>query len=141
MESYFDLIVTAVLLLVGLVYGSKAEKKHYEDIRKREAALAWMAVRSDKIIGEEIIEGWMVSTSVVIANDFFKSFIAGIKNVFGGRLSSYESLMDRARREALLRIKEHAAKRGAREVVGLRMQFNSLDKLGVEILVSGTAVR
>ncbi|MFT6733724.1 MAG: hypothetical protein ACJAS9_001914 [Polaribacter sp.] len=38
--------------------------------------------------------------------DYFKRFLAGLRNIFGGRVVTYESLVDRARREAILRMKE-----------------------------------
>ena len=141
LSDYSDLYVLAGMLLFGLVFGSRAEKKHYKSIRLRETDLAWLAVRCDEFVTEGNQEAWMVTASVVVANDYFKNYIARIKNVFGGRLTSYESLMDRARREVVLRIKERALERGAKEVIGLDLQFNVLDKVGVEIFASATAIR
>jgi uncharacterized protein YbjQ (UPF0145 family) len=78
---------------------------------------------------------------VVIASDYFKNFTATLKNFFGGRLTSYESLMDRGRREAMLRLKEKAVAGGADEIVGLRLMMTAVDQFGIEILASGTAVK
>ena len=44
----------------------------------------------------------------------------------GGRLRSYEPLLDRARREALLRLKEEAALRGYHAVCGVRLETSRL---------------
>lgn len=48
--------------------------------------------------------------------------------------------MERARREAILRMKESAKARGAREVVGFRFEMVTIDA-GVEILAYGTALK
>ena len=45
----------------------------------------------------------------MVSVDYFKRFLAGLRMIFGGRVSSYESLLDRARREALLRMRLQAA--------------------------------
>ncbi|MGQ0547496.1 MAG: YbjQ family protein, partial [Betaproteobacteria bacterium] len=50
----------------------------------------------------------LVAGSVVIADDYFKSLLAGLYSFFGGPVRSYESLLDRARREAVLRMKAEA---------------------------------
>ena len=53
----------------------------------------------------------LVTGECVISGDYFKNFVAGLKNLFGGRLTTFESVIDRGRREAILRMREKA--RGA----------------------------
>ena len=43
----------------------------------------------------------LVAGSVVISEDYFKRIVSSLQSLFGGRLRSYESLVDRARREAV----------------------------------------
>ena len=70
-------------------------------------------------------------------------------NFFGGRLLSHESLLDRARREAILRLKEKAISQGADMVVNLQLQYLSINKEtdsqnannSVEIMAYGTALK
>jgi len=65
-------------------------------------------------------------------------------NIFGGRVSSYESLLDRGRREAILRMKESA--KGASEIVNVRIETSSISKndnrgIGsIEVYAYGTAI-
>ena len=65
-------------------------------------------------------------------------------NVFGGNVQSYETLVDRARREAVLRMKESCPH--ADQVINLRLETSSITKgkgkqVGaVEVLASGTAI-
>ena len=66
--------------------------------------------------------------------------------IVGGRVTSYENLIDRARREAVLRMKEKAKTLGANYVFNVKMETSSISKgkresIGsVEVLAYGTAV-
>ncbi|NNK94067.1 MAG: heavy metal-binding domain-containing protein, partial [Desulfobacterales bacterium] len=76
--------------------------------------------------------------------DYFKKIMATLSNIFGGQLTSYESLLDRARREAVLRLKESCPQ--ADQIINLRIETSSITKgdnkqIGcVEVLAYGTAV-
>ncbi len=48
----------------------------------------------------------MALGSVVVSVDHYKRFLAGFRMIFGGEMHSYCSLIDRGRREALLRMRE-----------------------------------
>jgi uncharacterized protein YbjQ (UPF0145 family) len=78
-----------------------------------------------------------------VSSDYFKSFVAGFRNLVGGRFRGYESLLERARREALLRLKLQAREAGASLVIGVR--FHSTRIAGsatpaVEVMAYGTAL-
>lgn len=80
--------------------------------------------------------------SVVLSHDYFKWVWAQIHNFFGGRLITYESLLDRARREAIVRLKQQAEKLGAVEILALRLVSTEIGQQGgmVEVLAYGTAI-
>ncbi len=80
---------------------------------------------------------------MVISHDYFKFVIANIQNFFGGRLTSYESIVERARREAIVRLKLEAEKMGANHIMGLRLSTTELGMQGgmVEVFAYGTAVQ
>jgi len=152
MGELLGLILFLALLLVGLLAGGWNERRHYESIRRREAALAALPVMpsAEWDADREVEAAWMVSSSVVVSVDYFKRFAMGIRNLFGGNVRSYESLLDRARREAVLRVKELCAGR-ADIIVNLRLDTSSIsgakakrdaNSIGaVEVIASGTAVR
>ena len=52
----------------------------------------------------------LVSGSVVISSDYFKTFVAGFRAFFGGRFRGYETLLERARRDALWKSFHDAAR-------------------------------
>ncbi len=141
----YDILFFIVLLSIGFVVGSIIEKKHYRSLEKREKEMKNLPLISLKkpLFSEEIKEVRLVSGSVVISIDFFKRFLAGLINFFGGNISSYETLIDRARREATLRMKESAD--GASEIINIRIETSSISKntqnIGsVEVLAYGSAV-
>ncbi|RLB65787.1 MAG: YbjQ family protein [Deltaproteobacteria bacterium] len=143
-----ELTVFLVLLALGYGAGTLAEKHHYRSINKREEQLLHLpAVTIKKLDLDEtqIERAVMVVGSVVISVDYFKRLLADLRNIFGGAVKSYESLLDRARREAILRMKEKA--HGAAMIVNVRIETSSIGKrafkgkLGsVEVIAYGTAI-
>ncbi|MBU1108419.1 MAG: YbjQ family protein [Candidatus Riflebacteria bacterium] len=148
--------IGAVLLVtVGPLYfwykvGKHFENKHFADIIEREKKMINIAFTpSDTVDPERQVEAiGMVTGQVVIGSDPFKRKIASLVNLVGGRISVFEAPLDRARREAILRMKEHALNLKADEVVNFRMETMSIcggksaEPLGiVEVIAYGTAIR
>jgi uncharacterized protein YbjQ (UPF0145 family) len=152
MENWGDLInliIFVLLIAVGYIFGSMAEKKHYKSIEKREKDLIHLpaiTARRIEINESEIEKAEMVYGSVVISTDYFKRILAGLRKIFGGRMRSYETLIDRARREAVLRMKEKAG--NANIIINMRLETSTIgDKSGkkgsvscVEAIAYGTAI-
>jgi uncharacterized protein YbjQ (UPF0145 family) len=143
-----DLIVFLGLLALGYGAGTWAEKRHYRSIFAREQAtlnLPAVTLKSVDIPDHKIRSAKMVYGSAVISVDYFKRILAGLRNVFGGRVKSYESLLDRARREALLRMKEMAG--DATVIVNVRIETSAIGKQSnrrsigcLEAIAYGTAL-
>ena len=141
-----QLILFIVLVILGYFFGTRAEKRHLESIRTREKHYQHLPTIMLKhpLDHRNIASHRLVSGSVVISIDYFKKFVASLVNLFGGRISSYESLVDRARREAILRMKEEAG--NASEIINVRIETSSISKnarqnIGaVEVLAYGTAI-
>lgn len=137
------------LLFLGYICGTLAEKKHYRSIAQRELELLDLpavSFRSVDIPDSQILEAQMVYGNAVISIDYFKRFLAGLRNIFGGTVKSYESLIDRARREAVLRMKEMAGDAGV--IVNVRIETSNIGmtagKKGmgsVEAYAYGTALK
>ncbi len=145
-----NLAIFLVLLLLGYIAGTIAEKRHYRSIIRREKELLHLPAITLKSAGVD--ENRMervafVQGSVVISQDYFKRLLAGIRNIFGGAVKSYETLLDRARREAILRMKEMAPP-GTSVIVNTRIETSTIgsrakrkNSVGsIEVLAYGTAL-
>lgn len=140
-----NIITFAILLALGYIFGTIAERRHYTSIREREEQFKNLPTIMLKkpLNPKEVKEYKLVNGSVVISIDFFKKFVAGLINFFGGNVTVYETLIDRARREAILRMKENAS--NASEIINMRIETSSISQnsqsIGsIEVLAYGTAI-
>ncbi|MBY0401438.1 heavy metal-binding domain-containing protein [Myxococcota bacterium] len=148
-----NVFIAGVLLLVAFAVGSWIERRHYVSIRAREQKMKDLPAVT--LRGLPVPDGWdhdvsgLVSGDVVVSVDHFKRFVAGLRKLFGGRIQVYESLMDRGRREAILRVKEEAERKGYHAVINLRIESTRLASarrngngtVGVEVFAFGTGIR
>ncbi len=137
-----------LLALLGLGYGvgRMFERRHYRSIRAREQALQHVLALNTRYVPAGVVPtgSQLVSGSVVISSDYFKTFVAGFRAFFGGRFRGYETLLERARREALLRLKDAAQAQGSTLVIGVRFQSTTISGSStpsVEVMAFGTALR
>ncbi|MCP4655208.1 MAG: YbjQ family protein [bacterium] len=158
MDHVFNLLLflypflVPLALLIGTYFiGSYIERRHYANVRAREEQY-----RSFPVVTFATLPGdWNVAStgfakgSVVISVDYFKRFLAGLRGLIGGRIRSYEPLLDRARREAVLRMTEDAMTQGYDAVINARLETSRLASsrgdgkgtAGVEMLAYGTALK
>lgn len=146
---FLQFALPLILLVVAYFVGNHHEKKHYASILEREKALRHIIVVSVKRPPLDFHDQHLVKGSVVISSDYFRRLLAWFSNIFGGNVRSYETLLDRARREAILRMKEDAQQRGANIIFNLKLETASLDDINspqnagavgtVEVLAYGTA--
>ena len=124
-----DLIVFVSLIVIGYVFGQTLEKRHYKSIEEREAQLVSLPATTQKRpigVVPEGVHSEMVEGACCISVDYFKQIAASLRQLFGGQVRSYETLVDRARREAILRLKEKAS--GASQIINLRLETSSITK-------------
>jgi uncharacterized protein YbjQ (UPF0145 family) len=145
--EFLNLLEFLGLLVLGYVAGRIAEVRHYRSIRRREAELGGVLVFASRFPPDfRVRPQTLVGGSVVVGEDYFNSMLAVLQKLVGGRLKSYETLLDRARREAVLRMKEEARQQGASMVVNVKFQTFSIpgrnpnSLRAVEVLAYGTAL-
>lgn len=143
-----QIIITIILVALGYLFGRRAEKKHYTNLIQREKKMNQLPALASRMPPTDgNYDQALVSGSVVIANDYFKSFVSGLRNLFGGKIRTYETLLDRARREAVLRMKEQAKALGAEMVFNVKYETSNISgqysrKLPIiEVHAYGTALR
>jgi len=128
MELLILLLFWGLPLVLGYVFGQMNEKRHYRSIFAREKAQLLRPVTAGRfpVTPGQPLRCELVSGSVVVSVDYFKRAAAALRGVVGGPIKSYESLLDRAKREAVLRLKESCP--DAHEIVNLRLETASLSK-------------
>ena len=82
----------------------------------------------------------LVQGSTVRAKHVGKDIFAGIKNIFGGELSSYTDLLNESRHESIDRMMEQAEALGANAIINVRFSTSSIAAGAAELFVYGTAV-
>lgn len=137
----FQIVIFLILFSVGWGFGRHIEQKHLRELDEKEKQYAHIRIDTNRFV-ETNSNGQMISSNVVISHDYFKYVLATIRNFFGGRLVSYESIVERARREAMLRLKQKADRMGANHIMGVRLSTTELGMQGgmVEVFAYGTAI-
>lgn len=152
MEDLLIFGIPIALLALGLFAGGYAERRHLRSLQQREAATRDMLVTQIKSFPGHVPGAnspQAIFAEVVIASDYLKTFLAGIRGFFGGEVRSYQTLLDRARREVTQRILEQARRQGYNAVCNLRLETADIGGNSVTqgknrmvmaaILASGTA--
>lgn len=148
-EALAQIVFPLFLVLVFMLIGKGMELHHFKKLARREEKLSGIVVTNLKTVPRqyENAQPILVMGSAVIATDYFKVFAAGLRTLFGGEIKSYVTLMERARREAVVRMLEQAAQQGASAVWNIRYETTTTHGQqkkkpgGVEVLAYGTALK
>ena len=151
LELLFNVGIPVFLIVFAFFVGQLVERRHYARIREREeAGREYLTVTFPyRPPGARVEATGLVMGSVVVSLDYFKRFLAALRGLVGGPVRSYESLLDRGRREAILRLQESARAAGFDAVVNVRLETSRLASTrrrqqrtaGVEVLAFGTGLK
>ena len=148
-QFWIQVLPVLVFLVLGYVVGHLRERRHFRSLAIRERQYADITVTNLKQVpdAQAVTQAGMVMGEAVIATDYFKSFAAKLRNIVGGEVRSFETLMMRARREAHLRMLAQARRLGALEVYNVRYETSNIRSasrrqagVSVEVFAFGTAV-
>lgn len=146
-ELLILLFVPLVLLVIGRIVGAHLERAHYASIAEREARFSRQPALSTKHVDAPapIQSTSLASGSVVVSIDQFKRFLSRFRMLIGGEVRPYTKLIERARREAILRMKE--SQPDADLYINTRLETSNISSASgeggmgiVEVLAYGTAV-
>lgn len=110
----------------------------------------WKDARGIPVTTTHTIEGrpiqeylGIVTGEVIIGANIFRDFFAGIRDMVGGRSSSYERILREAREQAVQEIQAECGSLGGNAVVGVDLDYEVIGDTGSMLMVSasGTAVR
>ena len=142
---FVPIAISLVFTLILSVFSRIQERNHLEDLQRREALVGDFALSDlrDDPYGRTATAGQLVSGSVVMGTGRLRQFQASIRTTFGGEIKGYQGVLDRARREAQLRMIEAAKQHGAQGVINVRFETTDVggQSAASEILVYGTMVK
>ncbi|MBE5904222.1 MULTISPECIES: YbjQ family protein [Pseudobutyrivibrio] len=98
-------------------------------------------VSIETIPGQEFEVIGVVKGTIVQSKNFGKDFMAGMKTLVGGEISSYTEMLVEARQIATKRMVDEAEQLGADAIVGVRYASSSVMQGAAEVLAYGTAVK
>ena len=149
-DTLWDMMVSNGLQVIGIglagwLIASWFERRHLKSLSAREVPLQHIQVNTSKRHASCEPEGCtLLIGSVVVAHDYFRTFIIAIRRLIGGNISPYERLVQRGRREALIRLKEEADLRGVDKVINIRFGTTAISGRflhAVEMVAYGTGIR
>lgn len=83
----------------------------------------------------------IVSGESVIGANIVKDFLAGIRDIVGGRSGSYERVLKQAKEDAIREMTQQAASFGANAVIGIDLDYETVGGSMLMVTASGTAVK
>lgn len=141
-----EIIGALAIGALGWYLGYLIERRHLARLERRETILQDIAVTQSSAVppGLDAADSALLVASVVLSRGTFRMILVTIRKLFGGRITGYALLLERARREALVRLKEAARERGATTVINLRLETARISGSGkavVEVMAYGTALK
>lgn len=92
--------------------------------------------------GYEVVEVYgEVFGLIVRSRNIFFNVGASFRTIFGGEVKSYTGLLSQSRQEAVDRLKEAAAAKGANAIIAMRFDCNEIANVMSEVAAYGTAVK
>jgi UPF0145 protein HMPREF6745_1609 len=84
----------------------------------------------------------VVTGETIVGANVFKDFLAGIRDIIGGRSGSYEKVLREAKDTSLAEMQQRAAELGANAIVGVDIDYETVGQNSsmLMVAVSGTAV-
>lgn len=99
-------------------------------------------VTTNDIPGYEVVETYGEVFGVLVRSRNLMSNIgAGLKSIVGGEIGGYTKLLTNSRIEAVERLRQAAAERGANAVLAMRFDTCDMGNTMNEVAAYGTAVK
>ena len=98
---------------------------------------------TNTVEGKRVVHYYgVISGETIIGANSFRDFFASIRDIVGGRSSSYEQVLREAKATALKELQDEAAALGANAVIGIDLDYETVGGNGSMLMVtaSGTAV-
>ena len=114
----------------------------FADLKLKDERVMLLTI-TNTVEGKRVVHYYgVVSGETIIGANIFRDFFASIRDIVGGRSSSYEQVLREAKATALKELQDEAAALGANAVIGIDLDYESVGGNGSMLMVtaSGTAV-
>ena len=96
----------------------------------------------NQVDGQKVIRYLGVVRGIVVRSTGLGAGITGgLKSIFGGNISEFESVCERARADAFERLVQHASELDADGIIAMRYDATEFAQGVTEVLAYGTAVK
>ncbi|HPY74580.1 MAG: heavy metal-binding domain-containing protein [Planctomycetes bacterium] len=155
MVPLFILVVLALISLpfLFMFYIVHKERKHLSYLEEEGEKYKSIIISTQKSIPEEYQNGTgqLICSEYALGSDKIKYIFSQYKSIFGGEIKSLTKQADRARREALLRLKKEAVRLQADCIINVRVIGINIENpnvasanekgVGSYIMAYGTALK
>jgi uncharacterized protein YbjQ (UPF0145 family) len=100
-----------------------------------------MIISTSEIKAENYTVLGMVKGCSVCSRSLIGDLASAIKNLLGGELTAYSTLLERASEGALIRMQDEAEKLGANAIMCVRFTSSNVTTGGAEFIAYGTAIK
>lgn len=92
--------------------------------------------------GKEIVEYYgIVSGEAILGANIIRDFFAGVRDIVGGRAGAYEKSLKEAKEIAMIEMIEEAKLLGANAVIGVDLDYETINEGMLMVAATGTAVK
>ncbi len=101
-----------------------------------------LVTTTNDLTGYKIVQHFGVVRGITVrSRSIIGNFAGAIQSIFGGNISIYKNLAERARQDAYDLMVLHAQEVGANAIIAMRYDANEIMAGITEVLAYGTAVR
>ena len=118
------------------------EKNKYIYLQLKKKVM--LITTTNNLEGKEITQYFgIVSGETIIGANIFRDFFASIRDIVGGRSSSYEEVLRKAKESAIAEMCQQAEQMGANAVIAVDLDYETVGDTGsmLMVTVAGTAIR
>jgi uncharacterized protein YbjQ (UPF0145 family) len=113
----------------------------YESIQSQEGETMMIVTTTNDVANHKIVRYLGVVRGITVrSRNVFGTIGAQFQSLFGGNITLYTALAERARQEAYDLMVRHASAHGADAVIAMRYDANEIAAGITEVLAYGTAV-
>ncbi|MEX0299655.1 MAG: YbjQ family protein [Kordiimonas sp.] len=148
-ETFWDFILNNGFQGFGIALGgwlvtTYFERRHTKELTIQESELQHISLSNNNKVTTPSTDLVLLTGSTILVHDIFRKFFITIRKIIGGNVVLYERLTMRARRSAILRMKEEANLRGIDHIINVRLdtvQVPGRFLSGIAVVAYGTGVK